>query len=69
MSTVDNNPIAVIRKKCPEIAAKRAENKQKLINQILFMISTDMYNYEGLCLNLAEEALQTKTQKELKEYL
>jgi len=69
MPTVDNNPIAIIRKKRPEIAAKRYENKQKLINQILHMMSTDMYDYEDLCLSLAEEALQTKTQKELKEYL
>ena len=52
-----------------KISQKRKENKQKLINEILHMFSSDMYNYENAVLNLCEESLKTRTQKELKEWL
>ena len=52
-----------------KISQKRKENKQKLINQILHMFSTDMYSYEDFILDLCEEALKTRTQKELKTFL
>ena len=52
-----------------KISQKRKENKQKLINEILHMFSSDMYNYENTVLNLCEESLKTRTQKELKEWL
>lgn len=61
MATVDNNPICKCKKRNSQIVLKRNENKQKLINEILNMISSDMYSYEGLCLSLAKEALQTRT--------
>lgn len=69
MAIVDNNPIAKNRKRNSKLALKRKENKQKLINQILHMISSNMYDYEDLCLDLVEESLQKRTQKELKEFL
>lgn len=69
MGTVDNNPIAKIKKTSLEKMLKRRENKQILINQILHMISSNMYDYEDLCLSLVEESLQKRTQKELKEFL
>ena len=52
-----------------KISQKRKENKQKLINEILDMLSGDIYNYEELMLELCEESLKTRTQKELKEWL
>lgn len=52
-----------------KISQKRKENKQKLINEILHMFSSDMYSYENAVLNLCEESLKTRTQKELKEWL
>ena len=52
-----------------KISQKRKENKQKLINEILHMFSSDMYSYEHTVLNLCEESLKTRTQKELKEWL
>ena len=52
-----------------KISQKRKENKQKLINEILHMFSSDMYSYENTVLNLCEESLKTRTQKELKEWL
>mgnify|MGYP003519885367 FL=1 len=52
-----------------KIYQKRKENKQKLINEILHMFSSDMYSYENTVLNLCEESLKTRTQKELKEWL
>lgn len=52
-----------------KISQKRKENKQKLINEILDMLSGDIYNYEELMLKLCEESLKTRTQKELKEWL
>ena len=33
------------------------------------MFSSDMYSYENTVLNLCEESLKTRTQKELKEWL
>lgn len=48
---------------------KQKENKQKLINEILHMFSSNMYDYENFILNLCEEALKTRTQKALKEIL
>ena len=57
------------KKKRSDIATKRAENKQKLINEILHMISSDMYEYEDLVLNLAESELERWTQKDLKTLL
>jgi hypothetical protein len=51
------------------ISKKRKENKQKLINEILHMFSSDMYSYENCVLDLCEESLKTRTQKELKEWL
>jgi len=51
------------------ISQKRKENKQKLINEILHMFSSNMYDYEDLVLNLCEESLNTRTQKQLKEFL
>lgn len=52
-----------------KISQKRKENKQKLINEILHMFSSDMYSYESCVLDLCEESLQKRTQKELKEWL
>lgn len=52
-----------------KISQKRKENKQKLINEILHMFSSDMYSYERCVLNLCEESLQKRTQKVLKEFL
>lgn len=52
-----------------KMSQKRKENKQKLINEILHMFSSDMYSYENTVLNLCEESLKTRTQKELKEWL
>ena len=52
-----------------KISQKRKENKQKLINEILHMFSSDMYSYENTVLNLCEESLKPRTQKELKEWL
>jgi hypothetical protein len=52
-----------------KISQKRKENKQKLINDILDMFSGDICNYENLMLELCEEALKTRTQKELKTFL
>jgi len=52
-----------------KISQKRKENKQNLINEILDMLSGDIYNYENLMLELCEEALKTRTQKELKTFL
>lgn len=52
-----------------KLSAKRKENKQKLINEILDMFSGDICNYEDLMLELCEEALKTRTQKELKTFL
>lgn len=52
-----------------KISQKRKENKQKLINEILHMFSSDMYSYEDYVLGLCEESLKTRTQKELKEWL
>jgi hypothetical protein len=52
-----------------KISQKRKENKQKLINEILDMLSGDIYNYEELMLELCEESLKTRTQKELKTFL
>lgn len=52
-----------------KISQKRKENKQKLINEILDMFSGDICNYENLMLELCEEALKTRTQKELKTFL
>jgi hypothetical protein len=52
-----------------QISQKRKENKQKLINEILDMFSNDMYSYESFVLDLCEEALKTRTQKELKNIL
>lgn len=52
-----------------KISQKRKENKQKLINEILHMFSSDMYSYENTVLNLCEESLKTRTQKKLKEWL
>lgn len=52
-----------------KISQKRKENKQKLINEILDMLSGDIYNYEELMLELCEESLKTRTQKELKYWL
>ena len=69
MPTVDNNPIASGRKRNPKLAAKRLENKEKLINEIINMIRNNMYEYEDFCMDLVEEALKKRTQKELKEIL
>ena len=69
MPTVNNNPIACVKKHKPEIAQKRAENKKKLIDEIISMIENDICGYENFCLDLAREALQKRTQKELKEFL
>ena len=52
-----------------KISQKRKENKQKLIDDILDMFSGDIYNYEELMLDLCRESLETRTQKELKEWL
>ncbi len=52
-----------------KISQKRKENKQKLINDILDMFSGDICNYENLMLDLCEEALKTRTQRELKTFL
>lgn len=52
-----------------KISQKRKENKQKLINEILHMFSSDMYSYEDFILDLCEETLKTRTQKELKTFL
>jgi len=51
------------------ISAKRKENKKKLIENILDMFSQNMYSYEGCVLDLCKEALQKRTQKQLKEWL
>ena len=52
-----------------KISQKRKANKQKLINEILHMFRRDMYYYENCVLDLCEESLNNKTQKELKEWL
>lgn len=52
-----------------QISSKRKENKQKLINEILHMFSSDMYSYENSVLSLCEESLNLRTQKQLKEWL
>ena len=52
-----------------KISQKRKENKQKLINEILHMFKSDIYSYESCVLDLCEESLKTKTQKELKYWL
>jgi len=52
-----------------KISQKRKANKQKLINEILHMFSSDMYSYEDFILDLCEETLKTRTQKELKTFL
>ena len=69
MPTVDNNPIAHGSKRRPDIALKRAENKEKLVDEIINMIQDNMYEYEKFCLDLVREALLKRTQKELKEFL
>lgn len=69
MATVDKHPIATIRKKRPDIAAKRIENKQKLVKEVLSMIYENMHEYKNLCLDLMEESLQRRSQKQLKEWL
>ncbi len=52
-----------------KISAKRKENKEKLIEDILDMFQGDIYNYEEVMLDLCKESLQTRTQKQLKEWL
>ena len=52
-----------------KISAKRKENKEKLIEDILDMFQGDIYNYEEVMLELCKESLQTRTQKQLKEWL
>lgn len=51
------------------IHAKRKENKEKLIENILDMFQGSICNYEEVMLDLCKEALQTRTQKQLKEWL
>lgn len=51
------------------ISAKRKENKQKLIGDILDMFKENMYSYESCVLDLCKESLQKRTQKQLKEWL
>ena len=51
------------------ISAKRKENKEKLIEDILDMFQGDICNYEEVMLDLCKEALQKRTQKQLKEWL
>ncbi len=52
-----------------KISAKRKENKEKLIEDILDMFQGDIYNYEEVMLDLCKESLQKLTQKQLKSWL
>ena len=65
----ERNFIRARLERTKKISQKRKENKQKLIDDILDMFSGDIYNYEELMLDLCEESLKTRTQKELKTFL
>jgi hypothetical protein len=69
MGTVDNNPIAVVKKKRPDLAAKRQQNKQDLVNELIWQMKSNIYEWEDYLLQLAEEALLKRSQKDLKEIL
>ena len=77
MATVDNNPIASYRirnrereAKNAQKALKRKENKEILIEDLLFSMfeqgGNDWYDYKR---ELCKEALNKRTQKQLKEIL
>lgn len=51
------------------LSAKRKENKQKLINDIISNFKDNIFEHEEVIFDLVEEALKTRTQKDLKEWL
>jgi len=69
MSSVDNNPIAVCKRKNPAKAKIQRENKEKLVNKLLNDMFNNLYNYEDYMKGLCREALYKRTQKELKQIL
>lgn len=52
-----------------ERAKKQRINKDKLIEELIEDMFEDTYNYEDYMRGLCREALQKRTQKELKEIL
>lgn len=48
---------------------KRAENKKKLVEEVLDDIFNDVYSWEDYAKGLCKEALMKRTQKELKQLL
>jgi len=48
---------------------KAKENKNKLIQQLIREFRDDVYNWENYIMDLCEEALSKRTQKELKAIL
>lgn len=69
MSSVDNNPVAVYKKKNPAKAKIQRENKEKLVNKLLDDMFSDLCNYGDYMKELCREALYKRTQKELKQIL
>ena len=69
MNRVNNNPITKVKKRRPDIAIKRAENKYRLVYECMNMIKNDIFGYEDFLFDLARESLYKRTQKELKEIL
>lgn len=65
MSTVDNNPIGEFKRRNPEKAVKQKENKEKLVESIMWKL----LNGEIANLDFIKPLLRKMTQKQLKQLL
>jgi hypothetical protein len=52
-----------------EKAKKQRKNKADLVRGVKLMLMDNMYDYQDFIADLLEEALYTRTQKQLKELL